>query len=648
MTTTERFFRLGRNIAEIEFNKSFAGCYRHGDAEYDAVGVLLLTWANDDMHCREKEVNPLEQVFKDKFNYHTEQYLIPAEESEDSLKIRLEAFIRCYDNPSTLGIIYYGKFSRRNLPGHVLNLSGGHAARVDIADGIGCDLKLFARSGAKLTKTNTSLSDVSNSSFSLSRKNTTLSDIPETSVNLSRTNTSISDIPDASPVDVKRMPTFDNPTEEPLSPDEPSISFRNICEQLQSAETDMLLIIDSCFAAGAFTDQPFGGRKCELLCSIAEQDLARAPGQPGSFTTILTKSLIEMIAESPDGFSTQELYGRIYRKQHRARKPFHFNKSRLDYGKIWLRPCPQKDTNLAGTDGDLDSKYTIDVQFHLTKSLQMTEWNRVVKALQWIPFVQRIKLQSMHSPEDDLSEFIRMVHLANRLRPLLARIRHRRDYRLAKQLKRTDTSPPASPTANTTSEQFLEKEPRNIGLFDWSKAIAVTPQKERLSPGEYFDLKIQQPEMNGQQEQPEALEEPKMPQTELNGQQEQLETAHKKRLSPEEDFGLKISQPKVNGQQDQPETLEEPKISQPEMNGQQEQPENPEELKMADTALQVSDREVHADAAVKHVGSSSQCSTNRSLSQRTRDGLLFFALGLMAPTMMSWAVQGLASPFAAS
>jgi len=53
---TPRFFGLGREIAQIEFNKTIAGCYRDGNAEYDAVGVLLLTWREDDLNCKEKEV----------------------------------------------------------------------------------------------------------------------------------------------------------------------------------------------------------------------------------------------------------------------------------------------------------------------------------------------------------------------------------------------------------------------------------------------------------------------------------------------------------------------------------------------------------------------------------------------------------------
>jgi hypothetical protein len=110
MLASAKFFGLDRDSAKVEFNKFIAGCYRDGNAEYDDVGVLLLTWEQDDMRCRELEVDPLEKVFKEEFNYRTEQYIIPPQESEQAFSTKLSIFIRKYDSPSKLGIIYYGEF----------------------------------------------------------------------------------------------------------------------------------------------------------------------------------------------------------------------------------------------------------------------------------------------------------------------------------------------------------------------------------------------------------------------------------------------------------------------------------------------------------------------------------------------------------
>ncbi|PVI02228.1 hypothetical protein DM02DRAFT_310627 [Periconia macrospinosa] len=436
-----RFFSLDREIAQVEFNKSIAGSYRDGNAEYDAVGVLLLTWREDDLKCKEKEVNVLENVFKTQFNFNTEQYEIPPIDSQKSLLSRLQAFIRCYDSPSKLGIIYYG----------------GHAHRTEAVDGV--DLELFARRRAyEPTKTN------------ISRNNTSLTDIS---------------LP-ASPQDSKPAPIDSQMAREVI--DQPRISFKAIYEQLKHSETDTLLIVDSCFAAGAFVGQPFGGRKCELFCSIAEGEWARAPGEEGSFTTILMRTLQEMIRNFPGGFSTSDLYREIYHQQHRAHKPFHFIQSRYDFGRIWLRPCRVKDP--ASQKKPVESEYSIDVRFHFSRSLDVLDLNKVVKTLQHIPYVQLIKMQKMHGPNDTLADFIRLAYLANRLRPVLARVRRKLELKRARQLCSSDSSPPSPSSRSTsTSERFHVQEPRDVELFDWSNAQAVTPRKERLTSDQYFEAK---------------------------------------------------------------------------------------------------------------------------------------------------------------
>ncbi|KAF2107042.1 hypothetical protein BDV96DRAFT_654133 [Lophiotrema nucula] len=522
--------RLDHEIVKLEFNKAIAGCYRDGHAEYDAVGVLLLTWREDDLNCKEIEVNALEHVFKEKFKYKTEQYEIPPIESKQSLFNRLDAFISYYDSPSKLGIIYYG----------------GHAERVDSSEG--SDLQLFARRTTK----------------GLSRTNT-----PAVSTSLDGLD--LAESAPGSPVEVSSRP--DSHVSKIPHPRQPQISFAAICERLKTSETDILLIVDSCFAAGAFRDEPFGGRKCELLCSIAEKDWARAPSLDGSFTQILTSTLAKMIGESPRGFSTSDLYRQVYRQQHQARKPLLFNQSNFDFGKIWLRPCEDKEK----TDTATDSSYTIDVRFHLTKSATMMDLNRVAKALQWIPYVQKVDMLNMHSPADDLRKFMKRIHAANMLRPLLARIRRKRERQQALQLRRTDTSPPSSPIADTTSELFLGEEPRNIGLFNWSDTKAVTPHHERFSPGEYFSLEF--------------------PHSSLH----------------ERDV----------------------------------QPERPDAPTKEDAAPQQFSRQEQADVSVKRTRSAFQRVVDVT-SQRVVDGLLFFTLGVLAPTVIRWAMQGSAIPFAAS
>jgi hypothetical protein len=467
------------------------------------------------------KVNPLEQTFKNKFNFNTEQYEIPPTDSAESLFNRLQAFIRCYDSPSKLGIIYYG----------------GHAERIETENGV--DLELFARRTVQDSfKTN------------ISRTNTNLSELSLLE----------SPVEGKGPFNVSNLPR----------PQQPHISYREFCAKIKTSETDMLLVVDSCHAAAAYTDEPFGGRKCELFCSIAEKDWARGPGEEGSFTEMLNTTLGEMIRETPEGFSTSDLYRRIYKKQHKQSKPSYFIQSKLDFGRIWLRPCQQKDQVAEALD---DSKYTIDVRFHLTKSLDMMELNQVVKALQWIPFVQMVKMQNMHSPGDDLNDFIRTVYLASRMRPVLTRVRRKLEQQRARQLRQSDSSPP-SPT-KPTSEQFHLHLPRDVGLFDWSDTKAVTPNKERLTSNQYFDSSIK--------------------------------TSLKTSQIP---VPLKI----------------------------------PAQPAVIDAALQVISREEEADVPDKPSGIALQ---RTCLSRRSLDRLSFFMMGVLAPTLITWAVQGRASPFAA-
>lgn len=468
------------------------------------------------------QVNTLEKVFKDKFNFKTEQYEIPPTDSEKSLFNTLQAFYRCYDGPSKLGIIYYG----------------GHAERVETSDGV--DLEIFARR---------SLPGVVN----FSRQDSNISDA------------SIIESPVEGPGDMEHIFKLPRPTQ-------PHISFRAIKEQIGSAETDMLIIVDSCFAAGAFTDQPFGGRKCELFCSIAEKDVARAPGQEGSFTRILTTTLERMIEDRPEGFSTSDLFRDLYQLQHKAHKPAYFTQSRFDFGRIWLRPCGQKVSEPLP-----ESKYSIDVRFCLSKSVDMTELNKMVKALQWIPYVQEVKLQSRHGPNDELTEFIRTVYLANRLRPVLARVRQKLELRRARELFRTNSTPPSPSVA--TSERFHILEPRDVGLFDWSKAQVVTPHNEHLTSDQYFQSR------------------------------------------DSSDSGLRGALLALKPKE-KPSMAEAPLL-----------PHNEEESTKNRTGF---------------IESCGKAAMDISLSQRARDGLLFFAMGVLAPTLVNWAMHGSALPFGAA
>lgn len=45
-----------REEARLIFNKTLEGQYRHGKTGYRRVGALFITWEEDDMGCKQREV----------------------------------------------------------------------------------------------------------------------------------------------------------------------------------------------------------------------------------------------------------------------------------------------------------------------------------------------------------------------------------------------------------------------------------------------------------------------------------------------------------------------------------------------------------------------------------------------------------------
>lgn len=74
---------------------------------YDNVYVLLIRWAEDDLGT-EKEINDLDRVFCDAYNYTTECEVIPSNNSHNTLEFMITRFRHRHDSPNNLLIVYYG------------------------------------------------------------------------------------------------------------------------------------------------------------------------------------------------------------------------------------------------------------------------------------------------------------------------------------------------------------------------------------------------------------------------------------------------------------------------------------------------------------------------------------------------------------
>ena len=53
--------------ARVTFDKTIRGHYRDGKTGYKDVGVLFITWEEDDMHCKETEVSAASTALKNSF-----------------------------------------------------------------------------------------------------------------------------------------------------------------------------------------------------------------------------------------------------------------------------------------------------------------------------------------------------------------------------------------------------------------------------------------------------------------------------------------------------------------------------------------------------------------------------------------------------
>ena len=74
---------------------------------YSAVYVLLLSWEHDDLGV-ESEIDDLAIAFGEAYGFQVERYRIPNEEPDEAFEETLKQFVRSYQNPRSLLIIYYG------------------------------------------------------------------------------------------------------------------------------------------------------------------------------------------------------------------------------------------------------------------------------------------------------------------------------------------------------------------------------------------------------------------------------------------------------------------------------------------------------------------------------------------------------------
>lgn len=78
---------------------------------YKNVSVLLLHWQSDDLFVL-PELEDLEKIFREVYNYETEVFPIPSESSHLDLMMKICSMIKQYESEDTLLIVYYGGHAR--------------------------------------------------------------------------------------------------------------------------------------------------------------------------------------------------------------------------------------------------------------------------------------------------------------------------------------------------------------------------------------------------------------------------------------------------------------------------------------------------------------------------------------------------------
>ena len=251
---------------------------------------------------------------------------------------------------------------------------------------------------------------------------------------------------------------------------DPTAFFNDIRTCLRLPRCDQLLILDCCYAAKAFARDHVGKRKFELLTSSAHDLESPAPYLESSFTRALYKAMTRLIKQYPTGFCTSHLYREVYHDMPAAKtsgkpspKPLLFDQARHSLGRIWLRPQVFNDIPPKALE---DGRF-LKLTFRLTESPDLAVMNELALRLQFIPHVDQIRFEDLYAPKEQITDFMRLVLLASKLKPLVRKLHARRQRRKFQAIaEKIEKKPSAS-----LIESHLETP--NRPACDWSSASQI-------------------------------------------------------------------------------------------------------------------------------------------------------------------------------
>ena len=141
-------------------------------------------------------------------------------------------------------------------------------------------------------------------------------------------------------------------------------------------------------------------------------------------------------------------------------KPLLFDQARHSYGRIWLRPQVVTDKAPKVTQEGRFLKLT----FRLNENPDLAVMNELALSLQFLPHVDQIRFEDLYAPREQITDFMRWVYLASKLKPLVRRLHARRQLRKIRALaEQSKEKPPQSMTK-------MRLEHNHHSTCDWSSA----------------------------------------------------------------------------------------------------------------------------------------------------------------------------------
>ncbi len=223
---------------------------------------------------------------------------------------------------------------------------------------------------------------------------------------------------------------------------------------LQLTRCDHFIILDGSDSAKAWLRKPIGERKFEIMILAAHNVMSSDPDLPISFAKVLNDVMAHLLEDNPDGFQTSHLYREVYHNVafDKACKPLLFDQSPHNLSRIWLRP--QIISNQPKIE---EGGAYLKMMLKINAEPDDAMLNDLASHLQRLPHLDQVKFDSLHSPKEQITDFMNTVVQAQKLRPLIRKIVARRQRRRA-----TETDRAALMKLSSTQQ--------NDPAYDWSSA----------------------------------------------------------------------------------------------------------------------------------------------------------------------------------